>query len=181
MGEAGWNAAALGQFNTMVSTAKDPLCTAIGTCANHTLCTSGLESSSTSSARSVSMSWLLLTFVAFSLLFLGDACDAQGMAQCNTEYLSSVPGATGNQACDVVNNLVTCINSKGAGCNAAALGQFNTMVSTAKDPLCTATGACANHTLCSSAGSGSSSSTSFAWAAPASLLTIACMYFGATQ
>merc|ERR1712113_1337767 len=44
-------------------------------------------------------------------------------------------------------------------------------VSTAKDPLCTATGTCANHTLCTGAGS-----TSFAWAAPVSLLTMACVY-----
>merc|ERR1712087_247429 len=177
--------AVLAPFNTVVSNVKDPLCAATGTCANHTLCTGGssLESSSASSARSVSMSWLLLALVAFTLFFFGDACDAQGMSQCNTDYLKAAPGATGTQVCDAVSNLATCMNSKGAGCPSAALAPFNTVVSNVKDPLCAATGTCANHTLCtgtSSAGSGSSSA-SFAWTAPVSLLTVACMYLGVAQ
>merc|ERR1712151_902508 len=107
---------------------------------------------------------------------------------CNTEYLTAAPGATGTQVCDAVSTLATCMNSKSAGCPSAAMAQFNTMVSNAKDPLCTATGTCANHTLCTGADSTSSDSTSsdstssdsmssdstsFAWAAPVSLLTMA--------
>merc|ERR1712151_44874 len=173
---AGCPSAAMAQFNTMVSNAKDPLCTSTGTCANHTLCTGGsLEGTSglASSARSVSISWLLIALVAFSVFFHGSACDTQGMSQCNTEYLTAAPGATGTQVCDAVSTLATCMNSRSADCPSAAMAQFNTMVSTAKDPLCTATGTCGNHTLCTGAGS-----TSFAWAAPVSLLTMACVYLG---
>merc|ERR1712151_1385836 len=187
---AGCPSAAMAQFNTMVSTAKDPLCTSTGTCANHTLCTGGsLGSGTASSARSVSISWLLIALVAFSVFFHGNACDTQGMSQCNTEYLTYRrrtgtrhafyrQRATGIQVCDVVSTLASCMNSKSVGCPSAAMAQFNTMVSNAKDPLCTATGTCANHTLCTGADSTSSDSTSFAWAAPVSLLTMACVYLG---
>merc|ERR1712019_208775 len=111
-----------------------------------------------------------LCLVVFSFARVADACDAQGMSQCNTEYLTAAPGATGTQVCDAVSTLATCMNSKSAGCPSAAMAQFNDMVSTAKDPLCTATGTCANHTLCtggslqSESGSASSArSVSISW------------------
>merc|ERR1712207_28436 len=85
--------------------------------------------------------------VMLSLGMVADACDVQGMTQCNTDYSSSAR-ATGTQVCDAVSTLATCMNSKGEGCDSAALAQFNSMVSNAKAPLCTATGTCANHTLC---------------------------------
>merc|ERR1712084_55588 len=118
------------------------------------------------------MGWHLLC------CFFGDACDSQGMTKCNTDYLTAAPGSTGTQVCDAVSTLATCMNSKSAGCPSEAMAQFNTMVSSAKDPLCKATGTCANHTLCTGADSTSSDSTSFAWAAPVSLLTMACVYLG---
>jgi len=176
---SGCPSAALAQFNTVVDQAKAPLCTATGTCSNHTLCTgSSLENTSTSSARSMSMFWLLVALVG-SLFFFGDACDTQGLTQCQTDYFAAAPGATGTQVCDAVGTLASCMNSKGAGCPSAALAQFNTVVDQAKAPLCTATGTCSNTTLCTGASNtGPESSTSFAWAAPLSLLAMSCIYLG---
>merc|ERR1712113_150808 len=76
------------------------------------------------------------------------------------EYLTAAPGATGTQVCDAVSTLATCMNSKSAGCSSAAMAQFNTMVSSVKDPFCEATGRCANHTLCKSGSLENSSSNS---------------------
>merc|ERR1712146_454468 len=81
----------------------------------------------------------------------GDACDTQGLTQCQTDYFAAAPGATGTQVCDAVGTLASCMNSKGAGCPSAALAQFNTVVDQAKAPLCTATGTCSNTTLCTGA------------------------------
>jgi len=126
----------------------------------------------------MSMSWLLIAFAVLCFVFTGDACDTQGMQQCNSNYLTAVPGTSGAQVCDAVDTLVTCVNSKGAGCPSAAMAQFNTMVNAVKDPVCAQTGTCANHTLCTRTGSTGSSVSSFAWAAHSSMLTVACMYLG---
>lgn len=179
---AGCPSAAMAQFNTMTDAAKNPVCSAGGSCANHTLCTGGgSQAVSASSARSSSMSWFLIALVVFCFSLIGDACDAQGMQQCNSDYLTAVPGTTGTQVCDVVGTLVTCMNSKGAGCPSAAMAQFNTMVSTVKDPVCVTTGACANHTLCTGAGNTGASVSSLAWTARSSMLTVVCMYLGLKQ
>merc|ERR1712187_996893 len=144
-------AAALAQFNMMVDTAKKPMCEADGTCVNHTLCT-GAEGAPTSGASS-SSSWSLLLMVCcaiFSLVFV-DACDVSGLQQCQSDYVTAAPGASGTQACERISTMRTCFNTKGVGCDAAALTQFNMMVDNAKKPMCEADGKCVNHTLCTSA------------------------------
>merc|ERR1712048_1283280 len=106
-----------------------------------------------SAARS-SSSWSLTTMVfcaIFSFLFVVDACDSSGLQQCQNDYVAAVPGASGSQTCEVINTMRSCFNTKGAGCEVAALAQFNTMVDNAKKPTCEADGACVNHTLCTGA------------------------------
>jgi len=167
---AGCPAAALAQFNSMVDAAKAPVCASSGKCANHTLCTAG-DSSSGGNLSASSFAWrpaapLLILVVIFLALFeQSSACDAAGMQTCNTDYIKAVPTATGSETCDVINSLVTCMNTKGAGCPAAALAQFNSMVDSAKQPVCASSGKCANHTLCSTGaavGSGQNEGTSSA-------------------
>jgi len=176
---AGCPAAAMVPFNALVDAAKTPLCIASGSCANHTLCTGGgSQAVSASSARSMSMSSLLIALLVFCFTLIVDACDVQGLQQCNSDYLAAAPGITGAQVCDAVDTLVTCTNSKGAGCPSAAMVPFNMAVNNAKDPLCVTAGTCANHTLCTGTGNTGSSVSSFALTAHASIITAACMYLG---
>merc|ERR1712151_846822 len=127
------------------------MCEADGTCVNHTLCT-GAEGAPASGARG-SSTWSLLLLVCcaiFSLVFV-DACDVSGLQQCQSDYVTAAPGASGTQACERISTMRTCFNTKGVGCEAAALTQFNMMVDNAKKPMCEADGTCVNHTLCTSA------------------------------
>jgi len=136
-------AAAMAQFNMMVDTAKKPMCEADGTCANHTLCT-GAEGELASGARG-SSTWSLLLMVCcaiFSLVFV-DACDVSGLQQCQSDYVTAAPDTSGTLACERLSTMRTCFNTKGAGCDVAALAQFNMMVDNAKKPMCEADGAAA--------------------------------------
>merc|ERR1711879_1053812 len=93
----------------------------------------------------------LVCCAIFTLVFVGDACDVSGLQQCQGDYVTAAPRASGTRTCEVISTMRTCFNTKGAGCEAAALAQFNTMVDNAKKPMCEADGACVNHTLCTSA------------------------------
>merc|ERR1712217_606065 len=98
--------------------------------------------------------------------YVGDSCDATGLSTCNTNYLTGVDGLTGTALCDHVNTLVTCLSSSCAGCNAAAIAQFQTTVDTQMPAMCTNSNpTCPGHAVCSNpvscdAGSGNVSSKS---------------------
>jgi len=175
---AGCPSAALAQFNSMVDSAKAPVCVSAGKCANHTLC-NGDNPSASSFAWRPAAPLFILVLLFFTLVEQSSACDAAGMQECNTDYLKAVPKARGSETCDVINSLVTCMNTKGAGCPAAALAQFNSMVDSAKEPECASSGKCANHTLCSS-GAAVGSGTSSARMATSSTIVWAVAFFGMT-
>merc|ERR1712203_464442 len=117
----------------------------------------------------------------FASACVGDACDATGLQTCNTNYLTGVAGLTGTAMCDHVNTLVTCLSSSCAGCNTAAIAQFQATVDTQLPALCTNAGAtCPNHALCSNAvscgaGSGSDNVSSNSPSTPS--LSLAALVF----
>merc|ERR1711988_430771 len=162
--------------NSTICTAAEPL-----TCSSG----SGSSDSATSGSRGLSASLVALTIwfvVLFSSLDVATSCNANAMSQCNSDYLSAVPGASGEERCRVMDTMLDCMNTACAGCPDAVRQQFNAIVSPIKTSSCRSS--CQNSTICTAAeplicssGSGSSgSATSGSRGLSASLVALAILF-----
>merc|ERR1719198_773240 len=97
------------------------------------------------------------------------ACDATGMQQCQTDYMTGLGAAQaggGMKVCDHINTMISCLSSKCSGCAAGATTAFNMIVDNAKTSACASGGTCPGHALCGASMScGAATSSSVARAA----------------
>merc|ERR1711988_2018786 len=127
------------QFNAIVSPIKTSSCSS--SCQNSTICTaaepltcsggSGSSGSATSGSTGLSASLVALAIwfvVLFSSLDVASSCNANAMSQCNSDYISAVPGASGEERCRVMDTMLDCMNTACAGCPDAVRQQFNAIV-----------------------------------------------------
>merc|ERR1712054_107016 len=85
------------------------------------------------------------------VLDLASSCNAAGMQKCNEDYFAAVPKASGNKTCEVMDDMLSCLNSACAGCQDAVKQQFNAIVSPIKSGAsCRAGATCATSTICTS-------------------------------
>merc|ERR1712054_722820 len=86
------------------------------------------------------------------VLDLASSCNAAGMQKCNEDYFAAVPKASGNKTCEVMDDLLSCLNTACAGCQDAVKQQFNAIVSPIKSGgSCSSGATCAASTICTAA------------------------------
>merc|ERR1712039_423761 len=76
--------------------------------------------------------------------------------------IAAAQAAGGTKACDHINTMISCLNSKCAGCAAGATTAFNMIVDNAKNSACASGGTCPGHALCSASMSCSTTSSTVA-------------------
>merc|ERR1711862_940946 len=113
----------------------------------------GLGSSSgsaTSGATTMSCRLaLLLCIILGSVVRFASSCNAAGMQKCNEDYFAAVPKASGNKTCEVIDDLLSCLNTACTGCQDAVKQQFNAIVSPIKSGgSCNVGATCATSTIC---------------------------------
>merc|ERR1719316_1884154 len=91
----------------------------------------------------------LLCIILASMVDFASSCNAAGMQKCNEDYFAAVPKASGNNACEVMDDFLSCLNTACAGCQDAVKQQFNAIVSPIKSGgSCKAGATCATSTIC---------------------------------
>jgi len=127
---------------------------------------------------------LALYATLFTTVRLASSCNAAGMQTCNQDYLAAIPNAMGKSSCEVMDTMLSCLNTACAGCPDAVKQQFNAIVSPLKSgSSCKAGATCANSTICaasepltcSSAGSSSGSDTSGTTRTSCKLVLLVCI------
>merc|ERR1719213_316027 len=143
------------QFNAIVSPIQSgSSCQAGGACANSTICTAAepLTCGESDGTNAVSVSLLTLCLVFLALVQPATSCDAAGMNTCNTNYISGVSSASGSEACEHIDTMISCMNTACTGCDDSVKQQFNAIVNPIQSgSSCQAGGACANSTICTAA------------------------------
>merc|ERR1712118_649156 len=111
----------------------------------------GSARSATSGATTMSCRLALLCIILASMVDFARSCNAAGMQKCNEDYFAAVPKASGNKTCEVMDDMLSCLNTACAGCQDAVKQQFNAIVSPIKSGgSCRAGATCATSTICTS-------------------------------